>query len=285
MSGLPARGADPAWLADIQGVRVPRLGFGTYKLTGAACVEGVADALALGYRHIDTARMYGNEAQVGEGLVRSGVPRDQVFLTTKIWPDHLAAPALRAETEASLASLRCGWIDLLLVHWPNPAVPLEETLGELQALQREGTIRLFGVSNFPWSLVEKALEVAPIAMDQVELHPWQQERELRPRCRERGVWITGYKPLAHGRVHDDPVLGDIAAAHGCTPAQVALRWQLSLDGVLAIPKAAHAERRRENLAVLDLQLREEDLQRIADLDEDRRLTVPAWGPRWGRGGL
>jgi 2,5-diketo-D-gluconate reductase B len=247
---------------EIQGTKVPAVGLGTWQITGPACVEAVSDALALGYRHIDTARAYRNEREVGEGIRASGVPREDIFLVTKVPPSSAAPDRLRASCEASLADLGVDSVDLLLLHWPAPQVPLADTLGAMAALRDEGRIAHLGVSNFPPRLLREALELAPVLNDQVEFHPYERQGALVDIARETDVLITAYSPLARGRVANDPTLLEIGAAHGKTPGQVALRWLLDHPKTCVVPKASSHERRVENLDVFDFELGDDERARI-----------------------
>jgi 2,5-diketo-D-gluconate reductase B len=260
----------------LQGIEIPKLGFGTFKLRGDACAEGVRDALELGYRHIDTASAYGNEAQVGWGLEHSGVERGSIFLTTKLWHDGLRAAAVREQVERSLRDLGTDYVDLLLIHWPNEQVPLAETLGAMTALQEAGRASHLGVSNFPPRLVRDALELAPIVCNQVEYHPYLGQPELLALARERDLLLTAYSPLARGEVHRDPVLREIGDAHGKTPAQVALRWLLDQPHVAALPKASTHEHRASNLEVFDFELGDDERGRVAGLERGLRTADPSW---------
>lgn len=264
----------------LNGTRVPKLGFGTWQLTGDACAESVQDALELGYRHIDTAQMYENEQQVGRGIAASGIARDDIFLTTKVWWDNLDHDRCIASTEASLSRLGTDYVDLLLIHWPSPDVPLAESLDAMQELQRDGKARHLGVSNFTPELLEEAVRRAPVVCNQVEYHPFLGQDDVLSAVRENGMMLTAYSPLAQGEVNDDPVLAEIASNHGATPAQVALRWLTRQDRVAAIPKAASAEHRRANLASLDLELDSDEMRRVSDLDRGRRLVDPEFAPDW-----
>jgi 2,5-diketo-D-gluconate reductase B len=247
---------------EIQGTSVPAVGLGTWQLTGAACVEAVSDALELGYRHIDTARVHRNEREVGEGIRASGVAREEIFLVTKVPPSSAAPEQLRASCEASLADLGVDSVDLLLLHWPAPQVPLADTLGAMTALRDEGRIVHLGVSNFPPRLLREALELAPVLNDQVEFHPYERQDGLVELARQSDVLITAYSPLARGRVARDPTLGEIGAAHGTTPGQVALRWLLDHPKTCVVPKASSHERRAENLGVFDFELTDDERARI-----------------------
>lgn len=268
---------------EVQGVEIPALGLGTWELEGNACVEAVRDALEIGYRHIDTAQAYGNEKAVGRGLARSGVPREEVWLTSKLWLTSLAYDDVIRTARASLDRLGTDYLDLLLVHWPNDDVPLSETLRAMRRLQEDGAIRHLGVSNFPPALLDQALDEAEILCDQVEYHPFLAQDELLHLCREWDLLLTAYSPLARGRVSRDPTIGKIAEAHGKSPSQVAIRWLLQQEQVAAIPKAASSEHRRANLEVFDFELTAEEMERIHGLARGQRLVDPGFAPRWHQG--
>jgi 2,5-diketo-D-gluconate reductase B len=263
-----------------QGTEIPRIGFGTWQLQGEECVEAVRDALELGYRHIDTARVYDNERSVGRAIAEAGVSREDVWLTTKVWHDDLTRDRLHASLENSLLDLRTDYVDLLLIHWPSPRVPLEESLAEMQRLREAGRIRHIGVSNFPAGMLGRALELAPILCDQVEYHPVLGQDRLLRLARERDVVVAAYAPFAHGEVHDDPVLTEIGEAYGKSAGQVALRWLIEQENVVAIPKAASHENRVANLEVFDFELTGADRERIASLPKDRRRFDTSWAPDW-----
>jgi 2,5-diketo-D-gluconate reductase B len=264
----------------IRGARIPRLGFGTWQITGRAATEGVVDALEIGYRHIDTARAYGNEAEVGAGLRAAGVDRGEIWLTTKAWIDEFEPARLKAATEDSLRKLQTDYVDLLLLHWPNPAVPLERTLEAMRELQEEGKIRHPGVSNFPAGMLERALDILPLLADQVEYHPFLDQSAILRVAEERDLTLTAYSPLAHGKVPGHPVLTRIGEAHGKSAGQVALRWLLDQPKVTTVPKASSHERRQENFDVFDFELTVEDRRQIAALPKDMRLSNPSWAPGW-----
>jgi 2,5-diketo-D-gluconate reductase B len=259
---------------------IPELGFGTWRLSGRECVEGVADALAAGYRHVDTARMYGNERDVGKGLRSSDVDRSEVFLATKVWPDDLAPDRVRASLERSLSDLGTDYVDLFLIHWPNPRTPLEATLGAMTELREEGKTREIGVSNFTAAQFREALDLAPVIVNQVEYHVYLDQRALLEVCRERSAELCAYRPLGKGQVTSDPVIAEIAAAHGATPAQVALAWLIAQEGVSAVPKTSSPERRRENLGALELELSPDERAAIDALPKDRRAVETQWSPDW-----
>jgi 2,5-diketo-D-gluconate reductase B len=264
----------------IQGIEIPKLGFGTWQLTGEDCVVGVRDAIELGYRHIDTARAYGNEAQVGQGLHDSGRNRDEIFLTTKLWYTELSAIGVHDQVEQSLRELRTEYIDLLLIHWPNRRVALGETLGAMLDAREAGRVRHLGVANFPSGLLREALEHAPLICNQIEYHPYLGQPEILALARERGLMATAYSPLAQGAVLRDRTLGEIAAAHDRSPAQIALRWLLDQPNVAAVPKASTREHRATNLDVFDFALTDEERGRIAGLERGIRTIAPPWAPEW-----
>ena len=267
----------------IQGAAVPALGFGTYKLPGEACREGVLHALSLGYRHLDTAQLYGNEGEVGAAMAASGLPRDQIFLTTKVLPRSLRRQEVLASTRESLIKLRTDYVDLLLVHWPNPQVPLAETLGAFAELQHSGAARHVGVSNFPSRLVDEAQRTVTVFANQVEYHPFLGQKILREQAAAQGYLLTAYSPIARGRVADEPVLREIGAAHGKTPVQVTLRWLVQQPGVAAIPKAASSKNRASNVDIFDFRLSDEEMGRIFALARGERLVQPANSPVWDPG--
>lgn len=264
---------------EARGAQIPVIGFGTWKIHGRAAYEAVGDALAQGYRHLDTARLYGNEAEVGRALRDSGVPREEVFLTTKVWHEDLGREAARAAGEASLARLGAEYLDLLLIHWPAGTDP-RPSLEGMQALVDAGDVRHLGVSNFNVALMAQALEVAPIVNNQVEYHPFLSVAPVLDFARAHEVSVTAYCPLARGGVLEDPTLQEIGRAHGRSPAQVTLRWLIQQEGVVAIPKAARATHRRANLEVFDFELSGAEMARISGLDRGKRLIDPPFGPDW-----
>jgi len=263
---------------EIQGSTVPKLGFGTWEILGRDCEEAVADALEIGYRHIDTAQAYDNEAEVGKALAASGVPRRELWLTTKLWRKEYRR--VRDSAQESLERLQVGCIDLLLLHWPNDEVPLEETLGALAQIRDEGLIKHFGVSNFPAYMLREALKVAPIFADQVEFHPFLGQDELTELALEKDFMVTAYSPLARGKVPSDETLARIGERHGKTAGQVALRWLLDKPNVATIPKASSHERRLENFEVFDFELSDDDRAQIDALPKDGRILDPGFAPAW-----
>ena len=249
----------------IKGEKVPALGLGTWRLSGEECRRTVERALALGYRHIDTAQMYRNEDEVGKGMHSSGVNREEVFLTTKVWPSDFSYKRIIETTRESLKRLRTVRVDLLLMHWPSEGVPLEETLSAMRELQEEGSVRHIGVSNFPPSMVEDATRHAEIFCNQVEYHPYQAQDDLLEQAKEMDYLLTAYRPLFKGTILNDETLQEIAEAHGKTPAQVALRWLIQQEKVAAIPKATSEDHLKSNLDVFDFELSEEEMERIFGL--------------------
>jgi len=245
-----------------------------------AATEAVRDALEIGYRHIDTARAYGNEREIGRAIADSEVDRAEVFLTTKLWYTRLRAAEVREQLEDSLHDLGTDYVDLLLVHWPNASVPVAETLGAMSQLRDAGKVRHLGVSNFPSALAREALELAPIITDQVEYHPYLGQPELLALARERDLMLTAYSPLAHGALLDDPVLRGIAGALGKSPGQVALRWLLHQPQVAVLPKAAAHANRAANFDVFGFELDDEQRGAIAALERGERTANPSWAPEW-----
>lgn len=264
----------------IDGTRVPALGLGTYQLEGENCVHGVAHALEAGYRHIDTAQVYENEAEVGAGVRASGVDRSEVFLTTKFHRGHCKYDAVFAAAENSLAKLGTDYIDLLLIHWPNESVPIAETVGAMYELQQQGKIRHVGLSNFPTKLVAEAAQHAPIFAVQVEFHPYLGQAKLLAQAKKMGYMLTGYSPLALGKVLTDPVLIEIGRAHGKSPVQVTLRWALQHEEVAVIPKASSDAHRLSNLEVFDFELTAAQMAAIAGLDRRERIFDYDISPEW-----
>lgn len=265
-------------------LRVPRIGLGTWPMKGEECRNAVQSALGLGYRHIDTAEMYGNEEDVGAGIAASGVPRGEIFLTTKVWYDKPNGEAIRRAFDASLKRLATPYVDLLLIHWPSPELDLADALRGLAAIRAEGRAKAIGVSNFPPKLLQRAVDAGVgLACLQVEFHAQLDQSRLLEICRANDMVLTAYSPLGKGGAMDHPELQRIAAKHGATPAQVALAWLLAQPGVVMVPKAAGTVRQRENLAALEVKLDQADLAAIAALPKDRRFVNPAFAPDWVNG--
>jgi 2,5-diketo-D-gluconate reductase B len=264
------------------GATIPILGLGTWDLRGKVCSRIVEQALRLGYRHIDTAQAYDNEREVGEGLRASGVAREQVFITTKVWWTKLAAGALEQSVAESLTRLKLPYVDLLLIHWPNADVPLKETLAALSKVKREGLTRHIGVSNFTVALVEEAMSVAadPIVNNQIEMHPYIDQSRVVAVCRRYGISVTAYSPIARGAIKGDAVLGKVGSAHGKTAAQVCLRY-LVQQGIIVIPRTSRLERLTENFEIFDFELSPPEMAAIRALaSPDGRTISPSWAPAW-----
>lgn len=264
--------------------RIPRLGLGTFGRTGEAGADAIARALQLGFRHIDTAQSYDTESSVREGIARSGVPREEVFVTTKVADTNLERARFMPSVEASLETLGVEAVDLLLIHWPTreEIVPFAEYIEALGAAQDAGKARLIGVSNFPVALLERAGEIlgpGRIATNQVEVHPYLQSPKLRGYCAQNGILVTAYMPLAKGRVLDDPVLGAIAEAHGVSVPTVTLAWLLQ-EGLAPIPASSREEHLKSNLAALEVTLTEAEMDRIRGLDRGARIIDPDKAPEW-----
>lgn len=264
---------------------IPAFGLGTFRLKDQVVIDSVRNALDVGYRAIDTAQIYGNEAEVGQALAESGVPRQDVFLTTKIWISNFRREALRASLQESLGKLRTDAVDLTLIHWPSPKeeVPMVEYLGALAQAQADGLTRQIGISNFTIDLTRQAVEILgadAIATNQIEVHPYLQNRALIAYLREQGIHVTAYMSLAYGEVLKEPVMQAIAERHGATPAQVALAWALQ-QGYAVIPSSTKRENLAANLKAAEVKLDDEDMARIATLDRGHRLANPEGiAPAW-----
>lgn len=266
-------------------LRMPKLGLGTWPMKGAAAQAAVEGALGLGYRHIDTAEMYGNEAEVGRAIAASGLPRDTVFVTTKVWHDRLTREGIGAALAASLERLGLDRVDLYLIHWPAPEMDLPAALEGLERAREAGVAGAVGLCNFPPGLFRQALDlaIAPIACLQVEHHVYLGQTRLKALARERGVAVTCYSPTAKNAVAEDAVIRGIAQKHEATPVQVALAWLLRQEGVAAIPKAEGALHQSANLGALGLALDPADVAAIDALPKTRRLVNPAFAPDWDAG--
>lgn len=264
---------------------IPAFGLGTFRLKDQVVIDSVTMGLELGYRLIDTAQIYGNEAEVGQAIVQSGVPRSDLFLTTKIWTDNLGRNSLADSLQTSLDKLRTDYVDLVLVHWPSPggAVPVAEYMGALADAKARGLTHRIGVSNFTTALMREAIDAvgaSEIATNQIELHPYLQNRKVVEFARSQGIHITSYMTLGYGKVLSDPVIQEIARQHGATPAQVALAWALQ-QGYAVIPSSTKRANLQANLEAQRLQLTADDMARIATLDRGERLVDPAGlAPAW-----
>jgi 2,5-diketo-D-gluconate reductase B len=265
-----------------QGISLPRLGLGTYRMQGDVCRAAVESALALGYRHVDTAEMYGNEDAIGAAIAAAGVAREDLHVTTKVWNENLAPDAIRRAFDTSLKKLRLDHVDLYLVHWPARNMNLPAMFDTLPRLKEEGRTRAIGVANFNIALLKTVVEEirAPIACNQVEYHVMLDQTPLRKYLAAKAIPLVAYCPLAQGRAASDETLAAIGRKHGASAAQVALKWLLDQDGVAAISKASRAESQRANLDALHVGLDDEDRQAIAALPKDKRFVNPGFAPAW-----
>jgi diketogulonate reductase-like aldo/keto reductase len=265
------------------GAEIPAIGLGTWDARGDAVVRAVTAALDAGYRHIDTAAMYGNEAEVGEAIRNHVTPREQIFVTTKVWSSELANGRLQKSAEASLKRLQMDQVDLLLIHWPSRSVPFREQVLALCEAKRRGLARHVGVSNFTPKFLEEAVAIAnePIVTNQVEHHPWLDQRELMATARRLGVSITSYSPLGRARLLDEPAIVEIARAKAKTRAQIALRWHIQQPMNIAIPKSVNPKRIAENIDVFGFELTGEEIGRISGLArKDGRMVQGSYPIDW-----
>lgn len=263
---------------------IPAFGLGTFRLKDQVAIDSVRTGLELGYRHIDTAQIYGNEAEVGQAIAASSVARDELFVTTKIWTENLGPGRVIASLQESLQRLGLERVDLCLIHWPSPGdeIPVAQYLSELLEAKRQGLTAAIGVSNFTIAHLQQAIEAVgadEIATNQVEIHPLLQNRKLVDFTRQQGIHLTAYMPLAYGKVLAEPEIQRIAAAHGVSPAQVALAWSLQ-QGYAVIPSSTKRENLAANLAAAELRLSTEDMAAIATLERGERVANPGFAPRW-----
>jgi 2,5-diketo-D-gluconate reductase B len=262
---------------------IPKLGLGTWRLSGTEGRKAVESALSLGYRHLDTAARYENEAEVGAAIAASGIARADLFLTSKVWWENLEPEALYRSLENSLHRLKTPYLNLFLIHWPSPKMDLEGAVKVLKAAQESGMIRAWGVSNFPVALMKRveALGETPAAL-QVEYHALLSQAKLLEWCRPRQIVLEAYSPLAQGKLQEHPELARIGAKHGASASQVALAWLLRQPGVVPIPKASRRESQQANLDAIPLaaKLDAEDVTAIDALPKDQRQVQPAFAPNW-----
>ncbi len=270
-------------LVNANGASIPTLGFGTFRMEAADTERMVSNVLKIGYRHVDTAQIYGNEAAVGQGIVSSGVARADIFLTTKVWVASYERSAFLASVDESLSKLKTDYVDLLLLHWPNTVVSLEEQIASLNDVAKAGKARHIGVSNFNTTLTRDAARLSerPLANNQVEYHPYLDQRPVIEAARELGLSLTAYYAMADGKVLSDHVLADIASAHGRSIAQIVLRWIVQ-QGFVTLSKTVSEARAAENAAIFDFALSDEDMARIHALAQaDGRIVSPdGLAPEW-----
>lgn len=268
------------------GASIPAIGLGTWPMKGEECAQVVAAALGCGYRHIDTAAMYDNEQAVGEGLRAGGVPRDEIWVTTKVWWDSIGDGALQRSAEASLRRLGLDQLDLLLIHWPSKTIPMRESIKALNDAKRRGLTKHIGVSNFPTRLLAEAVSLTsePLVANQCEYHPHLDQVKVVEACRKYGIAFVSYCPLGRGAVGgllDEPAVKEIAARVKRTPGQVVLRWHVQQPGVVAVPKTSNRQRLAENLAVFDFELTGEEMKRLSGLARpDGRVVKQPFAPEW-----
>lgn len=264
------------------GLHMPKLGLGTFRMNGGECTDAVLGALERGYRHIDTAQMYGNEAEVGEALSQTKVARGDYHVTTKVWWENLAPDAMRKTCEESLRKLKLDHVDLYLIHWPAPQMDLPKALEALVKIKTDGLAKQIGVSNFTVALLKRAVEEvgAPVVCNQIEYHVMLDQSKVLAYARSKQIAVTAYCPIGRGNLDDVTDLVGIAKKHGATPQQVALKWLLDQDGVAAIPKASKPANQQANLDAMKLTLDNEDRAIIGKLPKNNRLVSPAFAPAW-----
>jgi diketogulonate reductase-like aldo/keto reductase len=265
---------------EAKGFKIPLVGLGTWALRGRDCARLTEQAIRIGYRHIDTAQMYDNEAEVGEGVRASG-KRDEVMITTKVQPTLLAPHDLERSVKESLARLRLDHVDLLLIHWPNPRVPLAETLGAMTKIKREGYTKAIGVSNFTVALLDEAMRISnEVVCNQIECHPFLNQDKVIAACKKHKMAVVAYSPIARGSAPSNEVLERIGKAHGKSAAQTCLRW-LVQQGIVVIPRTSKIERLEENFAIFDFELSDAEMREIAGLARrGGRIVDWTWSPKW-----
>ncbi|MDO6390963.1 aldo/keto reductase [Pontibacter sp. BT731] len=269
----------------IKNATIPALGLGTFQLENDLARKITAAAISEGYRHIDTAQAYKNEAGVGAAIKDSGIARDEIFLTTKVFRERLSKKDFMPSVEESLRGLKTDYVDLLLIHWPNRNVPVAEYMDQLMEAQRKGYTKHIGVSNHPTALLDEVLATgADIITNQVEYHPLINQTKLYTYLRGHGISLTAYSPIAQGKVLGNAVLKGIGEQYGKNEVQVSLRWLVQQDGVMAIPRTSKTERLKDNLNIFDFELSAEDITRIDQLKKDhQRVVNPSFAPDWDQG--
>ncbi len=263
-------------------LKIPKLGMGTWQLEGFNCSDIVAKGLDMGYRLIDTAQIYHNEEYVGEGIERSGIDRSEIFLVNKVWRENLSREDVINSTRESLDKLKTDYVDLMLIHWPNDSIALDETLMGMEELLNEGMVQNFGVSNFPLALLDQTEEIAPdFVCNQVEYHPFLSQEPILEWLKKNNKFMMAYSPLARGQVFKDEVIQKIAHKHAVSEAQVVLAWLIEKESIVAIPKASSEDHLMRNLESLLIKLDKEDLEKIESLKYyNRRVINPEFSPKW-----
>lgn len=271
---------------EASGARIPAIGLGTYQLRGEACTNLVARAIEAGYRHIDTARMYGNERDVGQGIRASGIARDDLFVTTKIWHDQIGSADLVDSARAAVEAIGIGPVDLLLIHWPNADIPLEDSIRALNEARSLGLSHHIGVANFTSAMMDdaSAISEAPLICNQVEYHPFISQEAILGACERHDMALVAYSPIGQGKdLLSHPTIQGVAQAHRRSPAQIVLRWEIEQPRVAAIPRTANPDRLTENLDVFSFELTPEERRAISELGSRRqRLVDPGFAPNWDR---
>lgn len=264
---------------------MPALGLGTWQLRDDTCIDIVSKALDVGYRHVDTAHMYGNEKEVGQGIRAASVPREDIFLTTKVWPTDIGEGDLQRSADTSLSALGTDYVDLLLIHWPNKAIPLAESIAALNAVRTRGLARNIGVSNFTSAMLEEAaaLSDAPLACNQVEYHPYLSQKAVHDTAAKLGMAVIAYCPIYKaGSLFDEKAVQEAAAAHGKTAAQIVLRWHMQQNGCGAIPRTSKPERLAENFDIFDFELTHGEMAALSALGSrhQRLVNLSGFAPEW-----
>lgn len=271
-------------IIEVAGAAIPAIGFGTYRLEGETCSRMVAKAIEAGYRHVDTARMYGNEVEVGRGVRESGIARNEVFVTTKVWTDDLGSKDFIPAARKAIDALDLGAVDLLLIHWPNVAVPLAEAIEGLNRAVDEGLATHIGVANFTSAMMDEAVKLssAPLVCNQVEYHPRLSQDAILEACERNDMALIAYSPIGQGKdLLNDPEIREMAERHGRTPAQIVLRWEIEQSRVGAIPRTSNPDRLRENLEIFDFELTEAERSHLFSMAKQRqRLVNPSFVPQW-----
>jgi 2,5-diketo-D-gluconate reductase B len=272
-------------VVEAHGAKIPAIGFGTWNLDGETCARAVAAAIDIGYRHVDTAAGYRNEDRVGEGIRAAGLPREEIFLTTKVAPEELEEKAFLASVERSLRLLRIDPVDLVLIHWPSKTIPVAETIATLNKVKKNGWTRHIGVSNFTVKLLDEAWAATdePLVTNQCEYHPYLNQDKLRAACFRHGMCFTAFSPLGRQVVLQDPVIVALAKKKGRTPAQIVIRWDLQQQGTITIPKSSNPEHIRSNFDVFSFSLNEGEMAAITALSRShlQRVANPAAvAPDW-----
>ena len=268
---------------DIKGAAMPALGFGTYQLYEKQCADSVDLALRSGYTHVDTAQIYENEEYVGDGIKKSGLGRDEIFLTTKVWRNNFAEGSVEESVDESLTKLKTDYVDLLLIHWPFPEKPIAKMVEDIMKVQENGKTRHVGVSNFTVAQMEEAMKVSggAIICNQVEYHPYLSQKPVLDYTQKHGIFLTAYSPVARGKVFKDKILQEIGLKYAKNAGQVVLRWHMQQDNVAAIPKSGTPENIKSNIDIFDFELSAEDMTAISALAQpDGRQISPEWGPKW-----